>query len=1324
MGRKVSFVRNCIWLFLLCIVSALLVLPITRTAAEAQGEHSSFEHDGATVFSLAGGEIAAGNYYLDRNSTVANTLTVSDGEVNLCLNGFSLRYMGSVGSVFVINGGTLNIYDCGSGEGSIGGGKGTDGNGGGVYIQSGTLNLYGGAISGNNATYGAGICNEGGAVNIYGGAVKNNNITGADGEGAGINISNGGIVNMRGGSVSGNAGALNGGGVYVCEYGDNNGSSFNMYGGAITGNSAINGGGVYIKDGASRFTVSGAVEISGNKSGTTDNNVYLDITDGSKKTITVTGALKSGADSAIIGVSLSDTYTGAFTSGYGANNAGVEPSEYFVCDAVGKYCSPYGSEVAVNDSDSIDLDGIVTNWTVNGATALGSGEVYRYSSSVGEEQWFGSAQSSSDLTLIDRATVSGSIARYAQGETLTVELSDGVYSDRFTAVYSGNSANGYGKFFVQAKLTASAESVFTLSRSDLGISSPYGINVTLADGGRTANITKVWYVIASDNELLNADESIKSGSPKAYGIDDFTFGRSVEFVAPRLKRGTESDDARITFALRRNNAEIASGVNISEFATYLNPSMPAGAYSLSFTVPEVNVSAGNNWWNGGASEAGTCAAFTVDYVFNVMPAEVKIGLARDPQTGYLDYEWEYDATDKSGFFDDFEKAVSESGAVELTEVTRSGYWNTAAGSAYYGKPTITYNFARIYDNTYRTPDDADIRRNISGGANGTYKVYFKVNAPNHADITVGSSDRYGFFFTVTVYETVELPHIADVVYNGSKALPTLSDNALYEVSFDSDDEYVTGGVHYVTLKLRDAVHYRWKKSAGASNGTARVSFTITPAKNTWLRSPNIVGWEYGSYDRKVNYIVALPTYADGEDSVVFTVSSTADVVTPIEGLKKFTADADGFVSDDVALAVSKLPAGSYWLVSEAPATDNYTAATTQFTEFKVTKSVNYWSTAPGVTSWAKGEYNADEAAISASPRVGEAVIKIVDEDGKVWYDSANGIDDLKKAPVGSYIMTATVAETDSYYGLEHSLSFRVFDRGGLPWWAILLIVLGVLAVIFLVFFVLVKKGVVQLVTEKMVVAIRTRADTDATIAAVRAGKVAAEAERAAEEARAAEAAAAAALAEEDAASDAEEALPEECDDSEETVAYEPEENDEEAPSSGGFAKVFEVSSGERITYGKTVLSKLITSTDAVKNRYSELKNYMLSYKKARANMSRARESFYLGRKCYARIAMRGKTLCLYLALNPADYAERYNVEDVLAVKQYVDTPCLLRIRSDRAVRHAKTLIDELMASIGAVAIDRKPENYAELFKSIEQLEKKRLLSYSGRKQKSPPPRGN
>ena len=91
---------------------------------------------------------------------------------------------------------------------------------------------------------------------------------------------------------------------------------------------------------------------------------------------------------------------------------------------------------------------------------------------------------------------------------------------------------------------------------------------------------------------------------------------------------------------------------------------------------------------------------------------------------------------------------------------------------------------------------------------------------------------------------------------------------------------------------------------------------------------------------------------------------------------------------------------------------------------------------------------------------------------------------------------------------------------------------------------------------------------------------------------------------------------------------------------------------------------------------------------------------------------------MYIAADPAKYdGTKYNVENVSEVKMYADTPCLLRIRSDRALRYAKELIDELATDLAAVRIERKTEDYAELFKNIEKLEKKNLLSYRGRKQR-------
>ena len=71
----------------------------------------------------------------------------------------------------------------------------------------------------------------------------------------------------------------------------------------------------------------------------------------------------------------------------------------------------------------------------------------------------------------------------------------------------------------------------------------------------------------------------------------------------------------------------------------------------------------------------------------------------------------------------------------------------------------------------------------------------------------------------------------------------------------------------------------------------------------------------------------------------------------------------------------------------------------------------------------------------------------------------------------------------------------MFDKDGLPWWAVVLIVAGALGVVAAVFFILHQKGVLQMLTGRFVIAMRARATVDATIAAVRANKVAAEAKK-------------------------------------------------------------------------------------------------------------------------------------------------------------------------------------------------------------------------------------
>ena len=116
-----------------------------------------------------------------------------------------------------------------------------------------------------------------------------------------------------------------------------------------------------------------------------------------------------------------------------------------------------------------------------------------------------------------------------------------------------------------------------------------------------------------------------------------------------------------------------------------------------------------------------------------------------------------------------------------------------------------------------------------------------------------------------------------------------------------------------------------------------------------------------------------------------------------------------------------------------------------------------------------------------------------------------------------------------------------------------------------------------------------------------------------------------------------------------------------------------------IKYSKSFEAKLIQSGGEAKRYYSELKNCLLSYKGVKSRMSWKWETFRFGRKALAKLRLRGKTLSLALALDPAAYDDtKYHVDSLAETKAYADTPCLYRIKNDRRVKYAKELIDNVM----------------------------------------------
>ena len=106
-------------------------------------------------------------------------------------------------------------------------------------------------------------------------------------------------------------------------------------------------------------------------------------------------------------------------------------------------------------------------------------------------------------------------------------------------------------------------------------------------------------------------------------------------------------------------------------------------------------------------------------------------------------------------------------------------------------------------------------------------------------------------------------------------------------------------------------------------------------------------------------------------------------------------------------------------------------------------------------------------------------------------------------------------------------------------------------------------------------------------------------------------------------------------------------------------------------------------------QYDAIKNELLSYrpakkgKKLRCVLSKQGESFLFGRKTLALLRISGTTLRLFVALNPSEYPEsRYHHKDMSETARYARCPMMVRLTSDRQVRHAQELIGILMEKNG------------------------------------------
>ena len=148
-------------------------------------------------------------------------------------------------------------------------------------------------------------------------------------------------------------------------------------------------------------------------------------------------------------------------------------------------------------------------------------------------------------------------------------------------------------------------------------------------------------------------------------------------------------------------------------------------------------------------------------------------------------------------------------------------------------------------------------------------------------------------------------------------------------------------------------------------------------------------------------------------------------------------------------------------------------------------------------------------------------------------------------------------------------------------------------------------------------------------------------------------------------------------------------------------QLVDAETGLVIRLKRSFVAKMKQSESDVKEYYAKLKNEFDSYKRLNSNVSWHGDRFNYGRDTVAKMNICGKTLCLYLALDPNDPEIKttvYHQKDVGSQKAYESTPLMVKIKSGAAVKKATRLVAMLAEKLNAEKDEQHKEvDYVEEF---------------------------
>lgn len=478
----------------------------------------------------------------------------------------------------------------------------------------------------------------------------------------------------------------------------------------------------------------------------------------------------------------------------------------------------------------------------------------------------------------------------------------------------------------------------------------------------------------------------------------------------------------VTFTITRNDEIICENQPRLMWEQYINKYTPVGEYTVTFTAATLTVNAHTHWWNGVAGNDfnGEYSGISNTYSFEIVAGRLEMNdsafnAALNPDA--LGYEVKFNdlGKDFNKVFDVISDEISYAENVIMhDEVKKLGrYWANYADMYYDKEPTLGFNLARMFNNTYYAADSAEWANYIK--TPDLYKVFYKATLSNY-EFFPSVADKENHYFSVTLYEEVEKPSLLDdrLIFSGQSQNVAIESDARYAIS---ENVQTNVGKYNAKLTLNNPAIYRWKDGGDAENpAVTYLPFEIVPAP---VRIPAVKSVSYTGEVQRPD----IPILTDAFNNPLYAV------VDP-------TAIENGYIDAGTYKIQLKLsyPENYVWVNADGtPAADATDDGRIQVS-FVINRRQNSWIKPVSLLNWEWRTFSARVNMINAMCAANAPIDYYVTRDsagtvkvsGLESFNATDGVVNektekvLTDLPCGEYYLWGSVAPNKNYTELAPS----------------------------------------------------------------------------------------------------------------------------------------------------------------------------------------------------------------------------------------------------------------------------------------------------------------